>query len=228
MENCYPLFRKTNQNVGCSGKEWVIKGRTGEDSVHAKVYGACCKDKCDYVMKVEKFLDKPPSDENDIQVIAANMGLGPKVVDSFTCDNNSFIVMDALKQTAMDLIKKYHNPLVHLRIIKDCCDLLEKFHQKGYVHGDSHLNNFMVDYLNSNLEKSLLTKNPQESYNLLNPKYYMIDFGHSQKYEKFLVREDYIKMYLHLRNYYEGILLDSEIEKYEPVLHFIEEKIASS
>lgn len=228
MENCFPIFRKKNVRAGCSGKEWVLRGRTGEESVYAKVYGACCKDDCDYVVKVEQFFGEPPSNENDFQLIAAELGLGPKIVDSFTCQKTSFIVMEALKQTAMDLIKQYHDPKVHLQIITDCCSVLEKFHSNGYLHGDSHLNNFMVDYTTQNLEKSLGTKDPQRAYVILDPKFFMIDFGHSQVYDETLIREDYIKMFLHLHNYYESVLEDSELETYASVLSFIQQKIASN
>ncbi len=225
MENCYPVARRVNNRVGCTGTDWVIQGRVGEESLHAKVYGACCKENCDYVMKIE--LGSNTDSENELQIMAAEIGLAPKIVDSFTCNNKSFIVMEALNQTAFDLILRYKDPKVHLSIIDECFSLLKRIHSYGYAHGDSHLNNFMVKYSRENMVKSLEESDPVKSYKALAPKYFLIDFGYSGRIDDVLTaREDYIKIYIHLNRHYENTLLDEELSIYAPVLEKIMREIA--
>ena len=227
---CIPVSRRVNQKSKCSLNEWEIKGQVGEESMYGDVYAACCKSDCTHVMKIQKIVKGGTTDqENEMQVLAAERGLAPLVVDSYVCDDNSIIIMKAMKRTVYDLLKEIFDSQVHLLIIKECMSLVKEAHRLGYIHGDTHLNNFMIDYLPENYIKALpyIGKNNLKAYRILDPEYKFIDFGYSGPATSLEdLREDYIKMFLHLQRLYEN-LPEEELPSYAKVLEMIATKIHS-
>ena len=225
---CIPLSRRVNNKSTCSLPEWEIKGKIGEDSVYGEVYAACCKADCTHVMKIQKISPKTSTDqENEMQVIAAEKGMAPPIVDSYVCDNNSIIIMKAMKRTVGDLMKEIFDPKVHLLIVKECVSLIKKFHKMGYIHGDTHLNNFMVDYLQENYLAALpfIGKDPMRAYLTLKPEYRFIDFGFSTaSTNKEDLREDYIKLFLNLEKLYE-VLPDDKLPLYAKGVQMVAKQI---
>lgn len=190
----------------CDSNTWHIAHRTGEESSYGEMWQACCNNDCNYVLKYqtfgrperyefggesyEKVTRKSIEKEIELQNKIADEGLTVHITDAWFCKNGGVIIMPALENTVRNLIQYvYDDPEIISKIIDKCLYLVKKLHKKGFYHGDTHLNNFMV------------TKRGK------NYKYYFIDFGRSGKLDgdKEFIRQDYISIYMDLNNIKDNI-----------------------
>lgn len=139
--------------------DWKLGSKVdqGEDGY---ILQACCKDKCKFIVKVienrnqrSTFLSKV-ANEISIQNEFAGLGLAPKILDAWMCNNEASIVME---KKDMNLVK-YVSTLVQSGVIPETSilstidslqstllQLVDKAHQNNLVHKDLHLKNVMVD-----------------------------------------------------------------------------------
>lgn len=228
--------RKTNYPI-FQGKErdWEIITRIGESSVYGEVYSVFPKgvDKIDsnmgFVMKIQKLDSekeaKETDTESDAQVFMSDQGLAPKIVDSFRCKDKSFIAMRALNQTIKGLLRDFVDPRVHLIIIERVVEIIKKIHSLGYIHGDSHLGNFMVKYDSMNYADSLDIPDPLERFKNIHFNFFAIDFGKTDRLTEdnsYEIREDLIKTFLDLQKFYDDDLkIEDPTVGYDKVMIFL-------
>jgi tRNA A-37 threonylcarbamoyl transferase component Bud32 len=152
-------------------EEW----RRREEIQRDIIYVACCKDNCNYVMKVlpkETTTQEMFEWEVGIQRYASQFGIAPKVYRAYITENEYVFVMDSMKKTLLSIfedivedermtsdakISKMNDYLVR------SIQLLDTLHKKRIYHGDFHMGNLMVD------DKDTLC---------------VIDFGRSRLYAK--------------------------------------------
>lgn len=205
---CIPL-----SSNGCKGG-WLLPGQI-DSGGNGDIWAACCSTDCKYVLKYQTYFSEPIGDqyygkkltpegfyeEISIQEKIQKLGIAPKVIDHWECDdkNGCVIIMEALDETIMSLLNRYDNK-TNMEIIKKCIDIINIMHSAGYYHGDLHLKNIMVK---SNRDVST-KKGGIEGLH-----YYLIDFGLSgiisdRKY----IRDDF-NMFINSINSY------SELSKSE-------------
>lgn len=229
LKKCAPLWeRKNNKNSECSPLEWDIRGVMGESSVFGEVYLACCKQNCDHVMKIQKVPTRreegETSSESEIQYLMAEKGIAPKILYSNICGGNSVIIMESLEKTAWEFMEETKDPKIHKKILKKIVEILEKMHSLGYIHGDAHLNNFMLAYDKKEYKK-ILRKN--FGYEDLEFRLYAIDFGKSEISEDFV--SDFEKLAIDLIERYEDSEWTlGEEKKYTENIEMVLKKIEKS
>lgn len=153
---------------------------------YGTVYGACKNKKCSYVMKVIKF--KRPHDEIsfdreiEIQNLAADADLSPKVEDSWKCQEPrespvGVIIMRALDITVKDfLIQPSITTLDADKLIDACKRIISSLHNRGYYHGDNHFANIMMKKVKGDDREGITVSTSLGRYRL-----YLIDFGKAGK-----------------------------------------------
>ena len=192
MSVCIPL-------KNCSGRNgvWQIVSKLGEPSAFGELWAACCVESCSYVLKYQRYgkiisedgsysgTIEPENIENEVHIqnILASKGIAPTVIDWWHCSSEgAAIVMNALKETVASLLYRYTLFEIRKVILEQCVVLVAKIHSLGYYHGDIHLKNIMVDYDPS--KKVLARDYNMESFDLMNYRFYLIDFGLSGKLPK--------------------------------------------
>lgn len=146
---CYPVVKRIFNLTEGPVEAWEVLSRYGETSNFGKVYETCLKGDCAYVLKYIPFTKvvKLANVEREIHYtkIAAEMGVGPPVYDAWTCASGGAMVQYQVKATLRTFLRilKTTN---RTWIVRSVFRLLNKFHNKGYYHGDAHANNVMVDY----------------------------------------------------------------------------------
>lgn len=184
--------------IKCEGEEdWRILGSISQGK-HGSVYQACCKAKCDFVLKHQK--DKNEYD-NEIKVYKhidkIAKGIVPRVYSNFEYDGEYYIIMEKMDLTLPEAIKKLSlltkeqelkakiSIQAHLRglvkILQEYC---------GVIHNDLHVNNIMcklnkdsdephemfIDWKIIDLEKAtILSDKEMELTNKVLSDYYDID-----------------------------------------------------
>lgn len=204
---CYPLDKGLDKGLD---KEWIIKDQIGEESAYGTVYQACKDSKCNYVMKYQSYGEVKRSGmdfynqltKSDIekeiamQIAVAKIRLAPPLVDSWFCTNGGVIIMPMMQITIKRLLEIYNTIDLRLRILGNAIGLIQKLHDNGIYHGDTHLNNIMVnrdpDY---EYDKDI---NLQQDFEEANYSYKFIDFGRSgyikDTVKSEVIREDFVKL----------------------------------
>lgn len=210
------------------GTGWEILSKVGEESTYGTVYQACCSGKCSYVIKIQRF--SRVQEKNDItkeislQDDISKAGLTVKISEAWFCQTAAMIVMPALKKTVGDLLKEYSDPMVIRNIVFSCMSMLTVLHTLGWYHGDSHMNNFMVNYKQEDAGYAESETEEKRKYNEFRYKYFFIDFGLSGELESvrpltkklMFVRQDYISLATDINHYTEDLPdspKKSELEK---------------
>jgi tRNA A-37 threonylcarbamoyl transferase component Bud32 len=204
---CFPL---TSYFVS-SRKNWTVGTYFSTENSYGEIWQACLAKDCNYILKWQKYGVPKDREELNYEKVTkttiiheinmqkkfAELNLAPEVTDSWFCLSGGVIVMPALKITIRLLLEKYTSSEVKHTIIGCCLGLLNRLHGLGYVHGDPHLNNIMVDTEITDSSDSSEEENELNEYKRLNYKYYFIDMGRSQILEgtlenrKLLMRNDY-------------------------------------
>jgi len=167
---CVPVRRrKTEDRVLGKGEqhlysrkdEWYLpKAEELGHGVSGSVHEVCKHNKdCDHVMKIIIFNPEffPDSDrkqflkEVELQKEAFRLGVAPEIIDSWICENPDIgvIIMPTLQKTLGDVLRDVNvKKEVKDGYVKDAFEILHTLHQNNIYHGDSHLQNFMVDFNN--------------------------------------------------------------------------------
>ena len=207
----------------CEGV-WKIGKNIGEPSATGKIFLACCSEKCKYVLKEVYFSQRSQEqrsmgylqmtkdkflNEVYIQKYLAENNLAPDVYQIFLNSEKGAFIMDGMKDTARRAIIDIIDEGVDVRekingVLTSVYELIERIHNLGIYHGDTHLNNFM-------------RKNETENWLLID--FGMSGFSGSTKDFK----HDYVNIYTDLNvlkgednNY--GVYLDEHIQRlYEKI-----------
>lgn len=193
---CYPVKEKLTSSP-CLDR-WEILERIGEESNYAEIWAVCCEKDCDYVLKYLPYENDNTKEnilnEINIQNECSNLGLCPKIVDAWFCEEGGAIVMSVFDITIANFLLIFKNSLIRQMILANIIVLLEKLHIHGIYHGDLHLNNIMVKGNFINTSKM----SEEEFFKSEKYEYFLIDFGKSGKFEKM---DDY-----HIYRDYDNIL----------------------
>ena len=139
---------------------WEIGAQIGSESSIGNVFNTCCAKDCDYVAKIIDFSHKYTQNnflnEINLQYKFSKIDIAPKVYEAFLDKKTGIFIMEPMKATADFLIKEILNEDIPENekisqiesILDNIIRLLSIMHNKGYWHGDTHLNNFMVDLRN--------------------------------------------------------------------------------
>jgi serine/threonine protein kinase len=132
----------------------IYKGEQGS------VFQVCCKEECDFMLKVQvppskgsqSWMDRVKR-EIKLQNIAAEHNLAPKIVEGWLCDHESTIIIEKARFTILQYIKYLAalgltNAQIFTRLDQVCIEMIKKvntLHSLGICHGDLHLKNIVVD-----------------------------------------------------------------------------------
>lgn len=250
VKSCYPIsdypYGKVNiSDLKCTlDKSWTYKDRIGKPSSYGEVWQACCVKDCRYVAKYQSF-GKPstisdvyyssitPEDikkEVKLQNAIAKVGLSVPVLDAWVCKHGGVMIMKVLKETISDLIYEYKTLTVRTIIISRILSLLKTLHFNGFFHGDSHLNNIMVDYSTDSYKKaaSIYPNNELKRYEKIGYKYYFIDMGRSGRLDEDSqqeIKQDFIKVYTDLSHLVEDDMKLGKLAQWKKILDNIEKEI---
>lgn len=249
--SCYPISDYSYEyksDLKCTlNKSWTYKHRIGKPSSYGEVWQACCEKDCRYVAKYQSF-EKPstisdvyyssitPEDikkEVKLQNSIAEIGLSIPVLDAWVCKHGGVMIMKILKQTVSDLLYEYRTITVRTVIISEVLSLLKTLHSEGFYHGDSHLNNIMVDYNSDNYKKSIgeYPNNELKRYKRVGYKYYFIDMGRSgilNKDNQQEIKQDFIKVYTDLKHLVEDDMKLGKLSQWKKIFNNIEKEINDS
>jgi serine/threonine protein kinase len=173
-KQCKKLNQLLNINSDC---DWsLLNYKEVGRGVKGYTLKACCNGECKYVVKVlpnQKLhlIEREIKMQNNF----SELDIAPKILDAFTCDDNVYIVMEALDQTVKDFLlnlqKQKINDKQLTSIIEflqnQTIELVKRSHHYGLAHLDLHLDNVMIKF------------DDQGNFNRL----YLIDFGKSTQYK---------------------------------------------
>lgn len=147
---------------------WIAEYQIGEKSSSGVIYRTCCRKFCKdnnmrYVMKKVNFgvtTHQNTSSEQiflreaEFQIRAAEHGLAPKIYQILVGDDAGILIMDMLTGSSVRkqiekilLSKRSHSDkrkIIH-NYIYSVVYLINNLHEIGILHGDTHLNNFMIE-----------------------------------------------------------------------------------
>jgi tRNA A-37 threonylcarbamoyl transferase component Bud32 len=135
---------------------WEIGAQIGSESSIGNVFNTCCRKDCNYVAKIINFNTNYTQNnfinEINLQYKFSKIDIAPKVYEAFLDKKTGIFIMDPMKATADFLIKEIldediteNEKILQIEYILDnIIRLLSIMHDKGYWHGDTHLNNFML------------------------------------------------------------------------------------
>jgi len=156
-----------NSEVSREGEWYLPPGDKKGSGVFGEVHEVCKKDNCDYVMKIIKL--QPPGGQRwserrqknvpgytredflkevELQKEAFDLKVAPEVIDSWICEDPliGVIIMTALQRALGDVIRDSTvKEEEKVKYIKDRSQILRILAKNNIVHGDDHLNNFMID-----------------------------------------------------------------------------------
>lgn len=193
---------------------YVLSRLDSAEGSFGQIWQACMEKDCTYILKYQPYkeedelLGTPKVDRefvlNEVRMhkMLSDLGLAPKLVDSWLCENGGVMIMKALSITVSSYIKhNIDNERDCIAMVIKCLGLLNKLHILGYYHGDSHIDNMMLDRRRLSETGELEEFTP---YRL-----YFIDMGLSDilpedKEEKLLkIKNDYIIFGTSLHEYYD-------------------------
>lgn len=128
------LGKECWESRGLEIKNFLSSGAFGS------VYYACFKKNCEYVVKIFNTSDE----EIQRSILFSEKGIGPLVVDHFTCKEVNFLVIEKLDQTLSDLLL-YEGPLINEAIQQQIVDKFNQMIDLGYYFNDFHPGNIMLD-----------------------------------------------------------------------------------
>jgi tRNA A-37 threonylcarbamoyl transferase component Bud32 len=123
----------------------IDKGSTSD------IYETCEKDECHYIAKVIKKIkdSKEPNFLNEAlcQIKAAKLGLAAMIYEVWNCKDTIMLIMDKIPGETLEiyLSKTTIDDNTKRHIVQKAFMALDELHQIGMIHGDSHMNNFMVE-----------------------------------------------------------------------------------
>lgn len=118
---------------------------------------------------------------NNQELCSDNTDIAPKIKEAWICEKGAIIIMEKLDFSIHNLLFMYKSFLVRYLIVKEILEIIEKMHQRGIIHHDTHTNNFMVRITNiSNNGIEYDKNNEYVHYKSQGYKYYVIDFGSSE------------------------------------------------
>lgn len=131
--------------------------------------------------------DGNPEREVRFQEHIARFGLAPKIIDSWITPTGVAMVMEKLDIELGDLLVKYESLEVKNLIMASALSLIQRLHNEGAYHGDTHLNNIMVvaggsPFINDP-KRPLPPHDPNSEvarYKAQGYRFYFIDFGESE------------------------------------------------
>jgi serine/threonine protein kinase len=141
----YPIVEKIPV-PGMKECVWKIKGPIAS-GVYGTAYTACCEADCKYVLKyIRDRVDYKPRFENEIKIqeLAASRGFAPRIFDAWTSDSGYAFVMEKMKTTLADAMKITPREK-RIEIAIAGFNAIKQLHSLGYMHGDIHFDNIMLD-----------------------------------------------------------------------------------
>lgn len=145
---------KNKARVTREVSEECLKGYKLKDILGQGSYGSvsqlCLKDDCKYAIKMSDA-DENAFYEVDIIKKFSALGVGPKFIGSWECENVLFIVTEKWDGTLHDDICLKEN------LIKKICQQIDAIHKIGYVHGDIVEKNVLVKIKNDEIIDVTLT-----------------------------------------------------------------------
>ncbi len=180
--SCYPVEQRCKSG-------WIIKSEIGK-GVFGTVSEACCKNNCNFVMKIQKYsvskVDKILKitkenilKEKNIQEQAYQKGFAPEVHDYFEYNESSIIIMEAMKHTVKELFLLYNNKKILSDIFGRCLGLIIKSITKGISQNYPNLSNIMVTYdqVDYDYIKEEKIEDENDVYTEIDYKFKLIDYG---------------------------------------------------
>jgi serine/threonine protein kinase len=117
----------------------------------------CHKTKCNYVAKVIPLaipsVKKTFLREAVIAPVMGEVGIGPKVVDVFSCLNAGFIIMETWDGSLGSLLEKEKR--IKNKDLEKIGGLLDRMHRLGVIHNDMHTGNVLYRDINGEREFSI-------------------------------------------------------------------------
>jgi serine/threonine protein kinase len=143
-------FAPINNVIKCDN--WNKKRLIGKGA-EGSVYQACCNRDCKYIVKVIPGNDESVQNEINFQQQFAALGLAIPVIEAFRCDDDesSYIIMAAKQVNVRALCTKLYSIQsievigIIVKIVAHAASLLDQAHSNNLIHGDPHLENFMLD-----------------------------------------------------------------------------------
>jgi serine/threonine protein kinase len=187
---CKNFNIKHHQRIGAASVYGIIYNTTCEDKACGPDDQVCESSKCSYVakwistipgMSIINPLDNPLT-EAEIQSRASDIDIAPVVYQVLICPSGALIIMDKMDQTLGEKLLKRGVTLAEKKqLIEKAFRCVDKLHNLGYVHRDTHLNNFMIDS-NGNVK--------------------IIDFGLAHEIDEFAsLSDDYSKIVLGVKEH---------------------------
>lgn len=109
--------------------------------------------------------------EVTLQEELSHMGLAPDIIDACLTPEGGTIVMEKMEMTVDELLDKYTDIEVRRMIILECLSLIKKLHSLGFFHGDTHLENFMVESHPLFIDKEQTSKLSTQKDDYINQNY---------------------------------------------------------
>ena len=190
-KECIFLRGFGDKNHNYTITDYVI-GKGGGDK--STVYETCEEKNCQYAAKVEKT-DKSKKRENELlsQIKASKHNLAPKIYEIWMCEDKTVFIMDRLVGMSLgEYLSPQHkvNEDMKKEILRKAYEALENLHSIGMIHGDPHLENFIV----------------------VNDKINLIDFGDAQDFGRdmrntMIANTDTLTLDTDIRQRYPAILV---------------------
>lgn len=141
-------FDDDPQNIrdSCENEFYLKKNSTFfKEGGFGSISEVCHKTKCNYVAKVIPLsvpsVRKTFYREARIAPVMGELGIGPKVLDVFTCLNAGYIIMEAWDGSLGSLLEKEKR--IKNKDLEILAILLDKIHRLGVIHNDMHTGNVL-------------------------------------------------------------------------------------
>jgi serine/threonine protein kinase len=125
------------------------------NGLFGQTYTACCESNCKFVLKYisggvftiggfQEYNKTHFENEVNIQSIAASNGLAPRVYDAWMSEPGFAFVMEKMKMSLKRALETMPEEK-RIAVVLSAYAVLKAFHALGYIHGDAHVENFMLD-----------------------------------------------------------------------------------
>lgn len=227
---CYPILEKLISGTDSCDTYWELFYEIGEEGTYGEIWSVCCKGKdlqpnCDHVLKYLPYKNNNTYggiiNEINIQEKCSSLGMCPKIIDAWICQEGGAIVMSLFEMTAEQMLLKYKSDHIRNIILVNIISLVDRLHTNGIYHGDLHLNNIMVQSQKppSPLRGDVLTEKME--YDSHDYKFYFIDFGKSGLFSSMddqHIEDDFIEVSAHLQDMIDEYPHDKGFEKLYKVM----------